>query len=153
MNSKATVVADATTGMVICQSSNPEFGYVKVQQLKTLIDNDGFLKSKMVSALIVGTIGDLKLADFKAGQKLDGKIVIVESLTPFNKKSPDRDLKIAGDTGIVCTLEGQPIYRKTKFSFNVNAEDTFVMHDNVDELRLAYAVNESAVQPNKEFSI
>jgi hypothetical protein len=153
MNSKATIVADATTGTVICQSANPQFGYVKVQQQKTLIDNDGFLKSKMISALIPGTMGDLLLADFKAGQVLNGNIVIIESLTPFNKKDPDRDLKVAGDTGIVCSLNGQPIYRKTKFSFNANAEDTLIMHDNVDELRLAYAVNESAVQPNEDFSI
>jgi hypothetical protein len=60
-------------------------------------------------------------------------------LTPFNNKTPERDLKVAGGTGIVCTVGGQPIYRRTKFSFDANAQDTFVKHDNVDQLRDAYA--------------
>jgi hypothetical protein len=76
-------------------------------------------------------------------------------LTPFNKKNPDRDLKIAGDTGIVCTLGGMPIYRRTKFSFNEATADTAVEHDNVDELRSAYSAQEKAkaIQPNEDFSI
>jgi hypothetical protein len=41
---------------------------------------------------------------FYAGQELPGTIVIEESLTPFNKKAPERDLKIAGETGIVCRV-------------------------------------------------
>ena len=65
-----------------------------------------------------GLVEDLKEMNLYAGQGLDGKIIIEESLEPFNKKNPERDLKVAGETGIVCTLGGLPIYRRTKFTFN-----------------------------------
>jgi hypothetical protein len=87
---------------------------------------------------------------------LDGKIVVEESLEPFNKKNPERDLKVAGETGIVCTIGGLPIYRRTKFTFNANATDTAtIQHDNVEELRAAYAAQnaKNAIQPNEDFSI
>lgn len=141
--SKVTVLADQTTNAVINPSSNPEYGYVRVSQVRPMIDEkSGFLRPKLVTALIPGLITDLQLMSFYAGQQLDGKVVIEESLTPFNTKSPERDLKVAGATGIVCTVDGAPIYRRTKFSFDVNAQDTYVKHTNVEELRAAYALQE-----------
>jgi hypothetical protein len=102
-----------------------------------------------------GLVEDLKAMNLYGGQALDGKIVIEEALSPFNKKNPERDLKIAGETGIVCTLGGLPIYRRTKFTFNESTPDSTVDHDNIDELRAAYAAQASnaAVQPNEDFSI
>lgn len=157
MNSKVTVLADDTTGSVITVSeNNSDYGFVRVQQIKTFIDDNGFLRRKPISALIPGTVSELQEAGFFAGQQLDGKIVIEEALEPFNSKAPQRDLKIAGDTGVVCTLGGLPIYRRTKFSFANNAEDMLIKHDNVEELRAAYAAQTSksnAIQPNADFSI
>jgi hypothetical protein len=151
MNSKVIVTADATTNAVITVSeNNSDYGYIRVQQVRTMIDDNGFLKRKVVSALIPGAIDELKEANFFAGQQLDGKIVIEESLEPFNTKTPERDLKIAGETGIVCTLNGQPIYRRTRMSFDATASDVAIKHDNVEELRAAYAnaskANTSALQ-------
>ena len=65
-------------------------------------------------------------------------ILIKESLIPFNAKNPERDLKIAGDTGIVCRLEGLPIYRKTYYSTKANVDDIFVQHDNKEEIKSAF---------------
>jgi hypothetical protein len=103
-----------------------------------MIDDNGFLRRKPVSALIPGTVDELQATGFFAGQQLDGKIIVEESLEPFNEKEPSRDLKIAGETGIVCTLGGLPIYRRTKMSFDNSVSDTLVKHDNVEELRNAY---------------
>jgi hypothetical protein len=140
---KVTVLADQTTNAVINPSNNPEYGYVKVSQVRPMIDEkSGFLRPRVVTALIPGLVTDLQLMSFYAGQQLDGKVVIEESLAPFNSKTPERDLKVAGSTGIVCTVDGAPIYRRTKFSFDVNAQDTFVKHTNVEELRAAYAIQE-----------
>jgi hypothetical protein len=140
---KVTVLADQTTNAVINPSNNPEYGYVKVSQVRPMIDEkSGFLRPRVVTALIPGLVTDLQLMSFYAGQQLDGKVVIEESLAPFNSKTPERDLKVAGSTGIVCTVDGAPIYRRTKFSFDVNAQDTFVKHTNVEELRAAYALQE-----------
>ena len=158
MNSKVIILADETTGAVVNVSqNNPEYGYVRVQQVRTMIDDNGFLRRKPVSALIPGTIAELKESGFFAGQQLDGKIVVEESLEPFNDKTPERDLKIAGETGIVCTLGGLPIYRRTKFSFDATGADTLIKHDNVEELRAAYANGKSSgiknARPSDDFSI
>jgi hypothetical protein len=151
MNSKVVVLGDESTKTVVNVSeNNPDYGYIRVQQIRTMIDDNGFLRRKPVSALIPGTLSELTESGFYAGQQLDGKIVVEESLEPFNAKTPERDLKIAGETGIVCTIGGLPIYRRTKFTLDGNAQDTLIKHDNVDQLRAAYAnaskANTSGIQ-------
>jgi hypothetical protein len=156
MSSKAVIVADATTGSVINMSSNPEFGYVRVEQSVNQYDDNGFLRRKKLSAIISAPIGDLQEAGYYAGQLLDGKIIIQESTTPWNEKNPERDLKVAGETGIVCTVEGQPIYRRTLVSFINDAQDDLIQHDNVDQLRTAYAQSSGSVKamkPSTDFDI
>jgi hypothetical protein len=156
MNSKVFVVADETGAVITVSENNPEYGYVRVEQTRTMIDDNGFIRRKLMSALIAGTVEDLTAMNLYGGQALDGKIVIEESLNPFNKKNPERDLKVAGETGIVCTLGGLPIYRRTKFSFNPAASDSpSIQHDNVEELRAAYAAQASkeAIQPSEDFTI
>ena len=144
MNSKVTVLADETTGAVINVSeNNPDYGFVRVQQQRTMIDDNGFLRRKSVSALVPGTISELTDAAFYAGQQIDGKIVVEEALEPFNSKSPERDLKVAGETGIVCTIGGLPIYRRTMLSFDATNKDTLIKHDNIEELRAAYQAQKS----------
>jgi hypothetical protein len=144
MNSKVIVTADATTNSVVNVSENPEWGYLRVEQIRTMVDDNGFLKRKSVSAIVPGLLSDLQASGFFAGQQLDGKIVVEESLEPFNKKTPERDLKVAGETGIVCTYGGLPIYRRTKFSLDGSMQDTLIKHDNVEELRAAYANSQRA---------
>jgi hypothetical protein len=155
MNSKVFVVADETGAVINVSNNDSDYGYVRVQQTRTMIDDNGFVRRKTISALMPGLYEDLKAMNLFGGQALDGKIIIEESLSPFNKKNPERDLKIAGETGVVCTLGGLPIYRRTKFTFNEAAFDTTVDHDNVDELRAAYATQEKAkaIEPNEDFSI
>lgn len=155
MNSKVKVVADATTGSVINVSeNNPEYGYVRLEQIRTQIDNNGFLRRKVISALVHGTTAELQQSGFYAGQELPGSILVKESMEPFNKKNPERDYKVAGDTGIVCTLEGAPIYRKTIYTLQSNLEDVLIQHDNVEQLRNAYAQRadaKSGITANTDF--
>jgi hypothetical protein len=156
MNTKVVVLADETTGAVVNVSPNkPEWGYVRLRQTRMLVDEkSGFLRAKIVTAIMPGLVDELKACDFYEGQIIPGKIVIEESFAPFNKNNPERDLKIAGKTGIVCRFEGQPIYRRTRFSSNEDSLDIYKQHDNVDELRAAYeAEKTSAIKPNEDFSI
>lgn len=155
MNAKVKVIADAN-GVVINQSQkNPEFGYVRLEQVRTVIDDNGFLRRKAVSTLIQGEVAVLQASGFYAGQELPGNIVIKESMEPFSKKSPERDHKIAGETGILCTVEGAPIFRKTVYTTASNAEDVTIKHDNVTELRNAYAAqtSSSAIKADTSFEI
>jgi hypothetical protein len=158
MNSKVIVLADETTKAVVNVSkTSPTYGYIRVQQIRTMIDDNGFLRRKPVTALIPGTVDELEASAFFAGQALEGKIVIEESLEPFNEKEPERDLKVAGETGIVCTFGGLPIYRRTKMSFDPTAPDTLIKHDNVEQLRAAYSAQtkSNAIRPgiSDDFSI
>ncbi len=157
MNSTVKVVADATTGAVVRVSeNNPDFASVRVEQTRMVIGNNNFIERKTVSALLQGSTADLTLMGFYAGQELPGTIVIEESLTAFNKKTPERDLKVAGDTGIICTVGGQPIYRRAVYSSASNAQDTLIKHDNVEQLRSAYSqANSSAIRnaAGQEFNI
>ena len=136
-NSKVTVVAD-DNGNVIRQSKNPEIGYVRITQDAVSYSASGWVQRKTRSALILGNIDDLKELKFKKGQKLDGKIVVKESTEPFNSEDPDRDLKIAGSTGIICcTADGEPIYRTTFYDVTGLQEDNMIPHANGDAIRAA----------------
>ena len=156
MNSKVKVVANATTGAVVnLSANNPEYGYIRLEQTKAIIDDNGFLKNKTISTLLQGEATDLQTLGFFAGQELAGKICIQESLEAFNSKNPERDLKVAGQTGIVCTKGGSPIYRKTVYDPTSTKSEAYVQHDNVDELRAAYEAQraQGAMKPNEDFSI
>jgi len=156
MYKKAKVTADADGRVVIISKNNPEYGHIRIEQERFLIDDDGFLRAKVLSALLPGKIEELKRLALKANQEIDGSVYFKESLSPFNKKDDERDCKVAGKTGIVCCIDGQPIYRKTFFSFRKQMEDTLildengnhVLHTNVDEIREAF-INLKAIE-NKE---
>jgi hypothetical protein len=153
MDSKVKVVADETTGLVINQSANPKFGYVRVVQTRAIVDDNGFIKRKQFSALIHGEVEDLQAMGYYDGQELSGKIIAEESLDPFSKKGPNKP-KTAGDTNVVCTLGGFPIYRRTKYTDKSNAEDILIAHDNKAEVKAAYAAQAAkkpAMQPNESF--
>ena len=140
MNSPVRVVFD-DSGTIIHQSkNNPEYGYIRLEQDRTIIDDtSGFLRRKLVSTLLHGTIEDLKLTNFKAGDILPGTIKIEERLEPFNLKDPAREIKRAGKTGIILTKDGKPIYRRTIYNPDPLVKDVPVVHDNKEELQAAYA--------------
>jgi hypothetical protein len=155
MNSKFLVVADATGAVINVSENNPEYGYVKLQQAKTVVDDNGFLRRTVLTSLILAPLDILKEMNYYGGQILPGTLVIEESLAPFNKKTPERDLKIAGKTGIVCRLDDQPIYRRVRYSESPDAVNKTIQHTNVEELREAYNAQKasSAIKPNGDFAI
>ncbi len=150
---KVTVTADPSGQAIVPSANNSEFGYVRVAQTRNIVDERGWLRNKPVAALILGSVSDLKEAGYKANQELEGKIIIRESLTPFNKKSPEKDLKVAGKTGITCMVGEKPIYRKAFFSQDPQANDELlpavyetvggkkVSHTNAEEIGKKYAAD------------
>lgn len=135
-----TIKGDGAGNAVIASKNNPKFGYIRVAQVRTDIDDEtGFAKMHPMSALIPGEIPALKSFGWSEGQEVEGKIYVKEQLVPFSSKEPEKDLKFAGKTGIVCSIEGRPIYRKHFFSRNTKVEDVRLQHDNTDEIKAAYA--------------
>lgn len=133
--SKVRVTADINGNVIGVSQNNPEYGYVRVEQSVTQISEAGWLKPVKRSALIKGKVEDLAQAGFVEGHELSGKIIVKESLTPFNPENPDKDLKIAGQTGVVCRIDDQPIYRQTFYTSNQDAYDELITHDNTSEIR------------------
>jgi hypothetical protein len=140
MNSKVKVTADETTGaVVIISKNNPEWGHIRLKQVRAAFDDNGFVRKRGISALIHGTIEDLKDFKWVNNQEIAGKIIFKESLEPFNVNNPEKDYKIAGKTGIVCCQDGQPVYRKTFYTLNSSTEDISVAHNNTEDIKAAYA--------------
>ena len=132
---KVTVTADKHGNVITVSPNNPEYGWIRVEQTATQINDRGWLRNAKRSAFIKGKVEDLKASNYKEGTEINGKIVVIESLTPFNSENPDRDLKIAGDTGVICRIDDQPIYRQSFFTTNLNAYDELITHNNTHEIR------------------
>lgn len=139
MTSTVKVTANESGQVVVPSENNPTFGYVRVEQERAVTDENGWIRVKTLTALVPGTVSDLKKLGWVNGQSVPGTIVVREQLMPFNKRNPERDLKVAGDTGIVCKVGDQPIYRNTFYSTNPNAQDTLIAHTNVEEIKAAYS--------------
>lgn len=141
MNTKVTVTADEL-GNVICQSLNPEIGYIKLEQYTNSF-NGNWVKNQKRTALLFGKIEDLTFLGFTANEELEGKIIIEESFVPFNPNNAEREMKMAGETGIYCHVDGQPIYRRSRYTKNINEQDTFIQHTNTEEIKEALAAMKS----------
>ena len=140
---KVVVTADKNGNVVGVSEKSPEYGYVRVEQVSSQINDQGWLRTVRRSALIKGLVNDLVEANFRVGKELPGKIIIQESLVPFNPQNPDRDLKVAGDTGVICRIDDQPIYRQAFYTTNDNAQDQLIMHTNTEEIREVQAAQRS----------
>ena len=64
-------------------------------------------------------------------------------MEPFNKSNPDYDFKVVPGTGVICTVDGEPIYRRTLWDPTGNVTDTFIAHDNKEEIMAALAQRDS----------
>ena len=123
--------------------NNPEYGHIRLTQEKTSFGTNGWVNRKVLSTLVHGTVEDLQSLGYEGDQQLPGILYVQEQLTPFNDNDPDRDLKIAGDTGIVCkgvdtnTGEELPIYRKVFYDPSGQSTDNVIRHINGDEIREA----------------
>ena len=105
-----------------------EYGWIFVEQL--FIDVEG--KETKLRAKYFGLYQYLKL--FKEGDKLPGKIIVLESLIPFNQDNPDRDLKVSFDTGVIYRIDDNPIYRITFYDASAEMKDEYLAHDNEEEI-------------------
>jgi hypothetical protein len=157
MLSKVYVTANEAGQVVVSSKDNSNYGHIRIEQKRTVITDKGWVRSKVLSALMHGTIDELESLGFMAGEIIPGKIVIKESLTPFNAKDPASDYKVAGKTGIVCMVGNQPIYRKCFYNQSGADIDETIAHTNSDAIRQANItlteVEETADMDNDSFNL
>ena len=135
--SPVTITSDALGNVIGVSKNNPEYGYLRIEQTVTQISEGGWVRPVKRSTLLKGKVEDLKAVNYKNGDILPGNIIVKESFSPFSEVDPDRHLKIAGNTGVVCTQDDQPIYRDTFFTTNPDAVDEFIAHDNSAQIKEA----------------
>jgi len=155
MKNQVKVSGDEAGNVIIVSKNNKEWGSILVTQERTVID-DGFARKKTVAAFIAGEIPVLEGMGLSKGDELKGTIIFKERLKPFNPKDPSKDHKIAGDSGVVCSINGKPIYRKSFFVEDADAEDQelpkiftsvdgkSVSHTNSEEIRAAHKAKAAA---------
>lgn len=144
MTTKVKVTADEL-GNVITPTANPEIGYIKLEQKANII-NGNWIKNQKKTCLIFGKFEDLQEFGFKKNDELDGNIIIEESFIPFNEKNAEKEMKMAGDTGVPCLVDGQPIYRRTRYTTNPSETDILIQHNNTNQIK-------EAIDANKELSL
>jgi hypothetical protein len=133
MNKEVVKVIGDENNSAVHTSTNPEYGYIRVQQATTTFNN-GWMRPEIRTALIHGKLEDLMNAEFKPGMELPGKIVVKEGLVPFTSNA-QKELKVAGETGVVCRVDDQPIYRTSYYTSNPNEQDVLIQHTNGEEIR------------------
>ena len=151
-NSKVVIKADELGNKIRVSKNNPEFGFVVIQSNSITIGTNNWLKGGTRSTLINGTVEQLQAAGFNNMTSMPGKLVIREQVTPFtsNEENQAKDLKMAGDTGVICravdktTGEEVPIYRKTIYDPSGQLEDTLVPHINSNEIREANGIESTS---------
>jgi len=139
MQSKVTIVPDDLGNVIRVSKNNSEYGHVRLTQESVAFTANGWVKKSQRSTLIHGTVEDLTDIGIAQQTSLPGQIVIKESTDAFNSADPDRDLKIAGETGVICCAHGEPIYRKAFYDASGLDVDEFVAHTNGDAIREAQA--------------
>lgn len=144
MTTKVKVTADEL-GNVITPTANPEIGYIKLEQKSNII-NGNWVKNQRKTCLIFGKFEELQDFDFKKDDELDGNIIIEESFIPFNENNAEKEMKMAGNSGIPCLVDGQPIYRRTRYTTNLSETDILIQHNNVAEIK-------EAIEANKELNL
>ena len=156
-NAKIKVVADQQGSIISISPNNPEWGSIRIEQRTVSFNSKGFRDSKVRTFFFKGRVEELQEDNITLDTEFTGNIVIKESFEPFftNTEHPkyeelrDRDLKIAGDTGIRCkgvdpeTREVRDIYRTTEYDSTGTKQDVLIAHVNGDEIRAANSSNVS----------
>jgi DNA polymerase III epsilon subunit-like protein len=123
-----------------------EYAWMYVKQ--SFIDEEGE-KTKRI-AKFFGLYQHLEL--LQEGDILPGKIIILESLTPFDRELDrmENDLKISAENGVVpFSIDLDPIYRKTYYDSSGQMKDEYLEHDNEDEICQAREVFEDFFRRSK----
>ena len=131
MKNQVVVIANKNSGLVfnstgISVKDGKEYGWYTVQS--TFVDRSGAMDKVTVLTALRSTSADaFNAAPLAAGELLDGKIVVKES-TIKNPFRANQEPKRKGKDGGILLFNGQPIYRETEFTSDLNAQNVLVAY-------------------------
>lgn len=155
MKNVVEVVANKAGEVITASTKNADYGWITLKSEAEEFNN-GFLRYRQRFAFLTGTLKELSLfADkhnLEVGSEIEGRIVVMESLSPVDEKNPETGIKYpnaaAKAEGIACTLDDQPVYRRTIFTKSPDMLDVFVAHNNQDAIKaFTAAQQEVATKP------
>tara|TARA_R100000231_G_scaffold46258_4_gene39752 strand:+ start:2337 stop:2933 length:597 start_codon:yes stop_codon:yes gene_type:complete len=158
-NAKIKVVPDELGNIIRVSKNNPKWGFIRVQQELGMWNKQGFFDHKTRSYLMKGEIEKLQPLGITADTTFEGNLVRIESFEPFRNTEPERDLKIAGDTGVICkgvdpdTGEIRDIYHTMEYDASGTVKDQLIPHVNGQEIRDAQGnttTTDKVVKPVKK---
>ena len=144
------IIADDNGNKIRVSANNPEYAHVRLVQEKIWIAPSGWVRKRNMSTLLHGKLEDLRDLGINKMKYLPGQIVIKEQCEPFDQSNPDRDVKYAGDTGVICCRDGEIIYRRTMYDANCIDTDVLVAHTNGDAIREANSLAASTGIPSTD---
>ena len=140
VENKVEIVPNDQGAKIRVSANNPEYAHVLLVQNKTWIAPSGWVRQRRMSTLLNGKTELIQELGLNKKKYLPGQIVIKEQLEPFSCSSDgDRDIKYAGDTGVICCKDGEIIYRKCFYDASSTDTDVLVQHTNGDAIREANA--------------
>lgn len=131
MKNQVVVIANKNSGLVfnstgISAKDGKEYGWYTVQS--TVVDRSGSIdKVTVLTALRSTSAEAFNAAPLAAGEIIDGKIVVKESTTK-NPFRANQEPKRKGKDGGILLFNGQPIYRETEFTTDLNAQNVLVAY-------------------------
>ena len=147
MNNQAKIVAHPETGALITPSVNkPEFGSIRIDSQQKVFSN-GFMSVQKRTAFVSGLITDLETMNLRDGMTLPGKIIRIESFSPFytagvNGATRTQDPKINPQTGEIVLTDGRPTYLNFVYTEDKSAQDYWISEETEDEVANAVAGQE-----------
>lgn len=98
------------------------YGFYIVESNHTSMEG-GFIRTTRRTATL--TVDVAQNPGWTAGFPLSGKIVIEESHTPFYE---GQEVKINPTTKEAVLVNGKPVYRQSRYTENVNAQDVLLVN-------------------------
>jgi len=151
MQNQVKIAPDELGNVIRVSKNNSDYGHVRITYNSVGFSASGWVNPVNLSALIHGKVEDLNDIGIAKMETLPGKIYVREQFEAFSEVDPNRDLKIAGDTGVVCvgtdTDTGEidcPIYRKTFYDQTGTVSDILIPHTNSDSIKKANATKSAA---------
>lgn len=126
------VVVNPETGLVLTPNRYKEgFSTFRLDDLTEVINNN-FFDIKRRTVFITGENAKLEKLKLFAGKAFPGKIIRVESFTPFyTGQLPKRNF----DTGELYLTNGRPTYYEFRYTQDMNAQDFWTeAHANVQSV-------------------
>ena len=132
------IIANEDGQIVNVNSNSPEYGYVRIGQTISKFNPDGWISTEERYFLLKGKLEALQNSGLDSNSVLPGKLIRQESLEPFDDYSQP---KVAGSSGVVCKVNGQPIYSRVVWDQTGTAHDVLIAHDNKEEIIASLANN------------